>query len=129
MDVVITDETTSGDETARMLLQSVPSAVSLRELIRLRVREEVARFNADPVPVFAGLVCPADAEVALNGFRLRVPRTLDWEKQAAIAIEAFGRNGFFVFVGDRQVDDLDEELALAEAQVVSFMRLVPLVGG
>jgi len=129
MDVVIADETTSGDETARMLLQSVPSPVSLRELIRLRVREEVARFNADPVPVFAGLVRPVGAEVTLNGYRLRVPRIVDWEKQAAIAIGAFGRNGFFVFVGNRQVDDLDEELTLAEAQVVSFMRLVPLVGG
>jgi len=27
------------------------------------------------------------------------------------------------------VDDLDEELTLAELDVVSFVRLVPLVGG
>jgi hypothetical protein len=39
------------------------------------------------------------------------------------------RNGFFVFVGDRQVDDLDEVLTLAGTDVVSFVRLVPLVGG
>jgi hypothetical protein len=30
---------------------------------------------------------------------------------------------------DRQVDDLDEELTLAEADVITFVRLVPLVGG
>jgi hypothetical protein len=44
-------------------------------------------------------------------------------------VRAFGRNGFLVFVGDRQVEDLDQELTLAEADVVSFVRLVPLAGG
>jgi hypothetical protein len=34
-----------------------------------------------------------------------------------------------VFVDDRQIDDLDEELTLAETDVVSFVRLVPLIGG
>ena len=34
-----------------------------------------------------------------------------------------------MFVGDRQIDDLDERLILAETDVVSFVRLVPLVGG
>jgi hypothetical protein len=49
--------------------------------------------------------------------------------QADAALRAFGRNGFFVFVGDRQVEDLNEELALAEADVVSFVRLVALASG
>ena len=39
------------------------------------------------------------------------------------------RNGFVVFVSDRQVDDLDESLTLEETDVVSFVRLVALVGG
>ncbi len=101
----------------------------LRDLICHRVREEVARYNARPVARFNGLVQPTDAERTLNGYVLRVPRTLDWRAQADAALSAFGRNGFFVFAGDRQVEDLDEELALAEAAVVSFVRLVPLVGG
>jgi hypothetical protein len=57
------------------------------------------------------------------------PRRLDWEKQAATALEAFERNGYFVFVDERQVDNLDEELTIADTGVVSFVRLVPLVGG
>jgi hypothetical protein len=129
MQIVMTDTTASGAETARLLLDDVPSPVRLRELIRHRVREEVARYNANPAPRFNGLVQPSDAEASLNGYVLRTPRKLDWEKQAAVAIRAFSRNGFFVFVGDRQVDDLDEELTLADSDVVSFVRLVPLVGG
>jgi hypothetical protein len=129
MQIVMTDTTASGAETARLLLDDVPSPVRLRELIRHRVREEVARYNANPAPRFNGLVRPSDAEATLNGYVLRTPRQLDWEKQAAAAISAFSRNGFFVFVGDRQVDDLDEELTLADSDVVSFVRLVALVGG
>ena len=129
MQIVLTDTTASGTETARLLLDGVPSPIRLRDLICHRVREEVARYNAHPVPRFNGLVQPTDAERTLNGYELRVPRALDWRAQADTALSAFGRNGFFVFVGDRQVEDLDEELTLAEADVVSFVRLVPLAGG
>lgn len=129
MDVIIVDATAPGREMARQVLAGVPSPVSLRELIRLRVREEIARHNANPAPRFNGLVQPRDAEAVLNGYSLTRRRGLDWEKQAAIALEAFEHNGFFVFVDDRQVDDLDEELTLADADVVSFVRLVPLIGG
>jgi len=129
VDVMISDATAAGRETARLLLADVPSPVTLCELIRFRVREKVARYNAEPAPRFNGLVRPADAEATLNGYTLARPRKLDWEKQAAAAIDAFAHNGFFVFVGDRQVDGLDESLTLAEADVVSFIRLVSLVGG
>ena len=70
-----------------------------------------------------------DAEEDLNGYRLGEPRTLDWEEQARVAEAAFARNGFFVIVGDRQVEDLDEELDLAAETEVRFLRLTPLVGG
>ncbi len=129
MDVVVADATASGRETARLLLEGVPTPITLADLIRFRVREEVARYNAAPVPRFNGLVQPGDAEATLNGYVLKQPRRLDWEKQAKAAVEAFSRNGFFVFVGDRQVVELDAELALDETDVVSFVRLVPLVGG
>jgi hypothetical protein len=129
MDVVVTDAGTTGGETARLLLRGVPSLLTLRELIRFRVREEVARYNANPAPRFSGLVQPSDAEADLNGYRRPRSRRLDWEVQAETAIQTFERNGFFVFVGDRQVDALDAELALADHDVVSFVRLVPLVGG
>jgi len=112
-----------------MLLDDVPNPVLLRDLIRHRVREEVAAFNARPSSRFNGLVQPTDSEHTLNGYALRRPRRLDWEAQAESAVEAFMHNGFFVFVGGRQVDDLDEELTLADTDVVSFVRLVPLVGG
>lgn len=129
MKIVITDTTPTGTETGRLLLEDVPEGGTLRDVIRHRVREEVARYNAAPGVRFTGLVRPTDAELAANGYELRRPRRLDWEAQATAALDSFRRNGFFVFVGDRQVTDLDEEITLSETDEVSFVRLVPLVGG
>ncbi|MEV4140569.1 hypothetical protein AB0J72_51455 [Dactylosporangium sp. NPDC049742] len=128
MRVKIHDETAGGRVVGAMELD-VAGPVRLRELIRLRVREEVARYNARPVERFHGLVRPTAAEADLNGYLMPTPARIDWERQADAAVAAFERNGFFVLVGDRQVEDLDEELTLDEASRVVFIRLVQLVGG
>jgi hypothetical protein len=127
--VTVRDESSPGRVGGTLTLEEIPSALTVRDLIRTRVREEVARANAAPGREFRTLVEPADAERTLNGFRLRKPRRLDWEQQADIAVEAFGRNGFFVLVGGRQVEDLDEELELDPDTEIRFIKLTPLVGG
>jgi hypothetical protein len=40
-----------------------------------------------------------------------------------------GRNGFFVLVGDRQAESLDEPFEVKADTEVSFVKLMPLVGG
>jgi hypothetical protein len=57
------------------------------------------------------------------------PRRVDAEEQCARALEAFGRNGFVVLVDDRQVEELDDVVDLPVGAQVTFLRLVPLVGG
>ncbi|MER7359896.1 hypothetical protein [Nonomuraea dietziae] len=127
--VTFRDETATGRALAEFSLPDLPERISARELVRLRVREEVARYNAAPSPRFRGLVKPSDAEAELNGYRMRTARKLDWEKQADAAETAFARNGFLLLVGDRQIEDLDTEIDLIADPVVSFVRLIPLVGG
>ncbi|KPH98782.1 hypothetical protein OK006_8581 [Actinobacteria bacterium OK006] len=70
-----------------------------------------------------------DAEMELNGYRLREPRRIDWERQAEIAERAFLANGFFVLASDRQVEDLDEVVDLIADPDLVFVKLVALVGG
>lgn len=129
MQLLVKDESATGKETGRILLEDLPSTVSVRDLVRFRVREEVARHNSRPAPVFYGLVQPSDSEVELNGYRLREKRKLDWEKQADVAVKAFAKNGYFVIVDGRQVESLDETVTITADTEVSFVRLVPLVGG
>jgi hypothetical protein len=127
--VTVVDETTSGAKAEQWMLDVVEERLPLREVIRRRVFQEVAEFNAKSGVVFRGLVRPTDAEAELNGFRLREYRPIDPEKQTASALEAFGRNGFVVLVGDRQVEELDDVVELPLGVEVTFLKLVALVGG
>ena len=129
--VTIMDQSGAGKVAATVTLDGVDSRITLRDLIRIRVREEVARYNVKSAStdVFQGLVMPDGAEPTPTGFRMSKPRRVDWEQQADKALEAFGRNGFFVLVADRQVTDPDETLDLTPDTDIRFIRLVQLVGG
>jgi hypothetical protein len=129
--VTIRDESGAGRTAATITLDGVDSGITVRDLIRTRVREEVARYNAAPAStgVFRGLVIPDGAVPAPGGFLMPKPRRVDWEKQADQALEAFRQNGFFVLVGNRQVTDPDETLELTADTDIRFIRLVQLVGG
>jgi hypothetical protein len=93
------------------------------------VREEVAKANLHRESAHHLLIQPTDAEITLNGYRLKTPRTIDWERQADVALDAFEHNGFFVIVDDRQVESLDHELELQPETQIRFLKLTPLVGG
>ena len=127
--VTFVDETTSGDRGAGWGLEIAEERLALRELIRRRVFQEVAEFNARTPEVFQGLVQPKDTERVLNGYALRTPRRIDPEAQTELALKAFTGNGFLVLVGDRQFTDLDDEIELALGTEVTFLKLVALVGG
>jgi hypothetical protein len=127
--VTFRDETATGRRLDEISLPDLPDSMTVRELIRLRVREEVARYNARPSDRFNGLVRPDDAEAELNGYRMREARRIDWERQADIAERAFMSNGFFMLAGDRQVEDLDEVIDLTGDPELVFIKLVQLVGG
>ena len=103
--------------------------ITVRELIRGRVYQEVKDYNAKKPEYFRGLVEPSDAERTLNGLRLPKKKVVDWKKQYDLAIESFKQNGFIVLIDDKQAEGLDEEIELGAGTHVSFLKLVPLVGG
>src|ERR1043166_2490423 len=118
--LTIKDETAYGESTNTFLLNLMTERISIRELIRERVYEEVRQYNASLPEYFKGLVQPTEAETTLNGYKVRNRRRIDWENQYALAIEAFERNGFFVLVDDHQAGSLDEEILITPTTEVSF---------
>ena len=127
--LTVYDESTGGERTHALDLRFLTARITVRELLRKRVFEEVQEYNVKQPEHFRGLVQPTDAERVLNGYRLRERRRIDWEEQYERAVEAFVKNGFFILVGNRQVESLDEEITIRVDTEVSFIRLVPLVGG
>ena len=127
--VTVRDELTSGGTSHELTLEFLTERVSAREIIRSRVYQEVTEYNARQPEYYRGLVQPTDAEVALNGYRLRQRRRIDWEQQYARALQAFAGNGFLLLVDGRQLEQLDEQVELRADSEISFLKLVPLVGG
>lgn len=125
--LAILDETKPGDCRDAGELQLDTSTTTLRAIIRLRVKQEVERFNRSDKELFRGLVQPEESERILNGVRQRP--VVDWEKQLDKALAAFRGNGLLVLVDNRQITELDEPLDLEPETQVTFLKLVPLVGG
>jgi hypothetical protein len=128
----IRDETTfnlGADEDRGFTLALPQERITVRELIRARVYREVRDYNLDQPEYFHGLVQPSDAERSLNGFKMRMRRRIDPERQFELAKKAFYSNGFILLVDDRQVDELEEEIEIRPDTTVTFLKLVPLVGG
>jgi hypothetical protein len=128
----IRDETTlslGGDEEGGVTLEVLTARITVRDLIRTRVANEVRDYNLSQPEYFRGLVQPTDAESTLNGFRMRNRRKIDPEKQFELALRAFYTNGFILLVDDKQVEELEEEIEVRPDTTVTFLKLVPLVGG
>ncbi|WP_344662948.1 hypothetical protein [Catenulispora subtropica] len=98
--LTLIDEATSGAATPIGTLAVPELRLTVREILRRRVRLEVELRGA------------GDAEAAFRA-----------------AVRAFDRNGFLMFVGTRQVEDLDEVVELTEDAEVTFLKLIALAGG
>jgi hypothetical protein len=127
--LTIHDETTSGQKTNTLTLDCLTERMAVREVIRARIYQEVQDYNQKEPEYFRGLIEPTQAERTLNGYKLRQHRKIDWQEQYQRALDAFQRNGFFVLVGNRQAESLDEEFDVKIDTEVSFVKLMPLVGG
>jgi len=128
----IRDETTfslGGAKDRGFMLDVPDQRITVRELIRTRVYREVREYNLDQPEYFRGLIQPSEAERSLNGFKMRTRRRIDPERQFEMAIKAFYSNGFIVLLDDGQVDELEEEIEIRPDTTVTFLKLIPLVGG
>lgn len=141
MDIAIHDEVPGAARAAVLHLHVQAPTITVAALIRARVELEVERLLdgqalTSPAQLSRCLVLPDQADQLLNGPRGSYkpgarPRRdgMDVERMVAVALDAFQRRGFFLLVGDRQMEALEEELHLRATTDVVFLRLVPLQGG
>src|SRR5215472_8905204 len=127
--LTVRDETTAGQTLHEFALEVLTERLTVRELIRSRVYQEVQDYNLRQPERFRGLVQPTDAEQSLNGYKLKKPRQIDWKQQYEKALDAFETNRFLLLINDRQAESLDEEVDVEPGTCVSFLKLTPLAGG
>ena len=129
MQLTIRDESTDGRSLNESVVEFLTESITVEELIRSRVYQEVQDFNLKKTEKFRGLVDPS-AERANSG-----RRDIDWKAQFEAACEAFRQNRVLILVDDKQLESLDQTIKLRPAIAdqpatsVSFLKLTPLVGG
>jgi len=127
--LAIYDESTAGEKSVALMLDVPTDRVTVKELIEMRIQREVEKHNSNRQPIFNGLVQPTETEKELNGYRFKQLKRVDWQKQYDTAIEAFKANHIIVLIDERQVEDLDQAFVIDHTTEVSFLKIVPLVGG
>ncbi|MFO0958606.1 MAG: hypothetical protein U0800_14450 [Isosphaeraceae bacterium] len=130
--LTIRDETPAGGVSQEWSLDFLDETITVRDLIRERVYQEVQEHNArrNMAGPYRGLVVPEGYEAALNGPKAGgKPRPIDARKQFDKAIEAFEGNRVLILIDDRQAESLDESFTIGPRTVVTFLRLTLLVGG
>jgi len=124
--LIIKDETATGKILNEILLQFESEYITVKELIEARIEAEILRYEKDLNSYINGLVLPTDIERRLNK---KNKTRIDPEKQLYVALEAFQNNGFFILVGNEQIEKLDQQFLVDESTQISFVKLTPLVGG
>jgi hypothetical protein len=101
----------------------------LSDLIRERVRMEMerrtdaTRVGGRPLVEMRAIASDSPAGDPDD------PSSPTLERAVAVAFEGFHSNAFFVTIDGRQVTDLDAEIGIAPTTDITFVRLLPLVGG
>ncbi|MGP3919270.1 hypothetical protein [Nonomuraea sp. 10N515B] len=127
----------SGDGLPAVLVRLADEGTTLRELIRRTVEEQIRELRVDAARCQQILdrqyLSDDDLRTQAGTGAIRMPPQApavpDVTAEVARAHRAFARGTFVVFVGGRQVVDLDEEVALRLGEPVVFLRLVALAGG
>lgn len=121
------DASHAGHELGRAHLADLPGAVTVGELLRIRVRDDVARYNADPGPVFRGLVQPADSVRHSDGHHMRMPRTLDADHLVSAAEQAVAAGLLWFTIGGEAITDMDHRIDPDEHDEIIAVLRRPIV--
>jgi hypothetical protein len=116
-------------------VEAAPAVSSLRDLIQLLVKREVAAFRGRQeerklARVLSNeliLDAAGTGRVHMGGDDLE--QSVDETQAVEAALTAFRDGFYFVFVDEAQVGSLDDEIRLQPQSQLLFLRLTPLVGG
>lgn len=128
----IYDEAVGGERSLRMELPRSDERVPAAELIRRRVAKDLAAWRRREENAPEGLAAGFRDGIR-DGFAegaMPCPwGKMDEEAACRVALEAFDRQAFVLLVDSLHVEDRDTIVRLDETSEVTFLRLVPLVGG
>lgn len=125
--VVMRDQSSGGHGLGGAIVDGLPDQTTLGEVLEARIRGEVADYNADPGPVYKGLVAPEDSVRYSDGLRMQNPRPLDADRFVQAAREAVARGVARFRFADQVTDDLSTVVDVASVGDIVVELARPVV--
>jgi hypothetical protein len=130
MQVMVCDQTVGGPITHQMMIDFLTENITLRDLIKSRVYQEVKDTNAKRSISATAMFQLSATEAMLNeAQKHREFKPIEFQTEYDKAIDAFLKGRYFVLIDNHQPMDLDEMIVLHPDKKVNFIKLVYLTGG
>ena len=106
---------------------TVPSTLTVRELIRRKVEQEVTEYLAGARPGISGEYLAPETLI-----RAQTPAAL---APGAVAVEiahaqhAFAARDYMIVIDDHRIVDSNAVVTLSPTTRIEFIKILPLVGG
>ncbi|MCK5917988.1 MAG: hypothetical protein KAG34_06165 [Cocleimonas sp.] len=126
----VRDETMMGKLIYEFDLPLPKQQLSVRDIIRERVKQEIKQYQQQRKNNGHSLVEVSSVEKILNKYGVKDTFKVDVKKQLEIAFRAFDNNGYFIIINEVQAETLEQMIDLEDENLsISFIKLVALVGG
>ncbi|MBY0547939.1 MAG: hypothetical protein K2W95_11645 [Candidatus Obscuribacterales bacterium] len=128
---ILVEEKVPGQPPSKGYPVTLPAdRITVAQLIRIYVETQVENYNTTRVSTACGENYTSKEELLLNPAkedkRFKPARC---ESEVERALVAFQANKIFLLIDGKQASELSEELDLTSSSKVTFLKLVPLVGG
>lgn len=98
---------------------------TLREILRSRIYQEVSEYHAKKRSQALCLITPRPVEPQ----QADATPPVDWQIHYEQAITAFQKRRYLVLINGRQITELDASIHLTNQTTITFLKLIPLIGG
>lgn len=127
VELLIRDQDLGMQPTSTISIVIPSERISIREIIRSRIYQAVQDLNMKRQNA-RNVHQPSMVERELNGNKRT--KAIGWQLHFDQAIKAFDQGCLMVLVDEHQAESLDEEVDVIHSKtLVTFLRIVPLVGG
>lgn len=125
--LAVCEKTPGGSAPSQYDIEVHDERQTVRELIRNIVFHQV--YDHNTATREWQRIIAAEAEMKRNPKHEHAGKALDWVPKYEQALSAFEKNQIVLLVDDRQIEDLDSEILVNRNTKVTFLKLIPLVGG
>lgn len=125
--ITVSEKVTGGPARNEFTMDVPVHRLTVRDLIRncVNYQAELVNSGKNKSPFFA----PAPIEEEINATAENKARKVDGDKQFHIACEAFSSKKVLLLLDGSQETELEKEIVIGPDTRITFLQLVPLVGG